>query len=470
MVFIVLFFAVDTADAVNVSSASAVLMDSKTGRVLYEKNADIQKPIASTSKIMTYILTMEAVETGKINLTDKVRVSKNAASTGGSSYKLKEGDVLSVNELLDSMMIISANDSAVVLAEYVEGSIGKFTSKMNSRANSLGLTSAYFVNPNGMPLQNKDQNKMSAKDLAILTRHALENYEDHLLKITRQKQFTGTYKTFTKKNTNQLLETTDFLDGLKTGYTDLAGYCLVSVTRDMDSDGNRFISIVLGGKTGKQRFTDAQNMMEFGLKNFHTQTLLKKGDFLGYVQAESAEFIPIEFISNSTVSVLCSKDLDLLNDMNILGDNKTFTKDILDRGEIKSILKLKDGRNMEITILARRGISVFIDQTPIIFEKLRPIVMEETTLIPLRKVSESLGAEIIWDSATNTITGRKDNKSFLLNVGSKSALLNGEAVELLAPPVILDGNTMVPARFIAESLGMEVDWEQDTKSVKIYTR
>ena len=96
--------------------------------------------------------------------------------------------------------------------------------------------------------------------------------------------------------------------------------------------------------------------------------------------------------------------------------------------------------------------------------------MEETTLIPLRKVSESLGAEIIWDSATNTITGRKDNKSFLLNVGSKSALLNGEAVELLAPPVILDGNTMVPARFIAESLGMEVDWEQDTKSVKIYTR
>lgn len=338
------------------------------------------------------------------------------------------------------------------------GSKINIKSIFKSKAKSLGLKSAYFVNPNGMPLENKDQNKISAKDLALLTKYALDNYGEELLQITRQKQFTGTYKTFTKKNTNPLLETTDFLDGLKTGYTDLAGYCLVSVTRDMDLEGNRLIAIVLGGKTGKERFTDAQNMMEFGLKSYQTQVVLQKREILAYIQIKASEYIPIEFTASNSISLLCLKDLDLSKDKILITDNYSFTKDILDKGEIKSIVKLKDGRQVEVGLTARRGISVFIDNNPIIFDKITPLVIDETTLIPLRKVTESLGAKIDWNRKDNTITGIKDKQSFLLNVGSKAAVLNGNPVELLAPPIILDGNTMVPARFIAESLGMEVNW------------
>lgn len=469
MIIIILFFPVNNADAININSPSAILMESETGEVLYEKNSNIQRSMASTSKIMTYLLTMDAVEEGRIRLGDMVRVSKNAANSGGSSYRLKENDILTVKELLDSMMIISANDSAVVLAEYIEGSVGKFCVKMNDKAKTLGLKSAYFVNPNGMPLKNKDQNKISAKDLALLTKHVIDRHGDHLLKITSQKQFNGTYKTFSKKNTNKLLETTPFIDGLKTGYTDLAGHCLVSTAKVIDSKENRLISIVLGGSTGKERFDDSKNLMEYGLNNFYTQIVLEKGEVLGYSQILSDGYMPIEFIANQNISILGPKNIDLSKGKEIISDSYNYNNDILNLGEIKSVLRLIDGREMEMSILARRGISVFIDDNPIIFDQAVPIIKDSTTLIPLRKITESLGATIEWDEGSRTIIGKKDDKIFILTLDSKLAFLNGVSVELIAPPLVIEGNTMVPARFIAESLGMEVQWENDIRAVKIYS-
>lgn len=470
MIVMILFFSINYtyASTLNISSPSAILIESKTGKILYQKNMDIQRPMASTSKIMTYLLIMEAIEEGQIRLDDKVQVSKNAANSGGSSYKLKTNDILTVSELISSMLIISANDSAVVLAEYIGNTMENFCIKMNDRAKSLGLMSAYFVNPNGMPLQNKDQNKISAKDLAMLTKYVIDNYGDHLLNITSQKQFNGTYKKFTQKNTNDLLQTTSFIDGLKTGFTDLAGYCLVSTSKVKDSKQNRLIAVVLGGNSKEQRSIDSKKIIEYGLNNFHTQTVLKKGEILSYYQIISDEYIPIEFISKNNLSLLVPKNIDVSKNKEIIFDTYDFNKDILNIEEIKSILKLKDGTETEISLIANRGISVYVDNNPIIFEQAVPFIKDSATLVPLRIITEYLGVTVDWNQSNKTISGIKDNIRFELTIDSNLATINGKSMFLDVSPILIQGNTMVPVRFIAETLGMEIEWDSGIRAVKIY--
>lgn len=222
LVFMILFSSMNYGHALSINSSSAILIEAKTGKILYQKNAHIQRPMASTSKIMTYLLTMEAIDEGKIKMGDIFTVSENAANAGGASFKLRANDRLTVRELIDSMMIISANDSAIVLAEYIEGSVEGFSAKMNEKAKSLGLHSAYFINPNGMPLEDDDQNKISAKDLAYLSKYVIDKYGDQVIQTTSKKQFNGVHKKFSQDNTNKLLATTSFIDGFKTGYTGLA--------------------------------------------------------------------------------------------------------------------------------------------------------------------------------------------------------------------------------------------------------
>lgn len=382
IVFTFLLLNVNPAHALNINSPAAALIEAKSGELLYEKNADTQRAIGSTAKIMTYLLTMDAVSEGRINLSDGVTISWNAANSGGSSYNLRQNDVVTVDELLASMLIISGCDSAVALAEYVGGSVPNFAVQMNAKAKSLGLTSAYFLNPHGLPLANGDQNKMSAKDLALLAKHTVDRYGDHLLNITSQKYFYGTHKSYTGKNTNQLLVTTSYADGIKTGTTNMAGQCLVASAKNQDT-GNRFISVVLGGRSGEDRFGDSRRLLEYGLNNY------------------------------------------------------------------------------------RAPIDVFIGDDPITFEGVKPMIKDDTTLLPLRVVTQSLGGFIEWDELNRTISGGKDDSSYQLAVDSKIAIVNGETTNLLTPPIIIQGSTMVPIRFIAESLGMEVEWDGAAQAVRI---
>ena len=442
-------------------------MESKTGRILYENNANIQRSIGSTSKIMTYILVMEEVEKGNIKLSDKVKISRNASSIQGSSYYLKKDDVLAVRELLDSMMIISANDSAVALAEYISGNVKKFSIKMNNKAKSLKLKSAYFVNPSGMPLQNKDQNKMSAKDMALLSKYAIEKYGDDLFKVTGQKTFNGRYKMFSRKNTNQLLEKTRVIDGLKTGYTDLAGYCLVSTAKINGSKTDKFIGVVLGGRSSDIRFSDSKKIIEYGLNNFKNKLAIEKGEVLKYSKINSEEYIPIEIISKENISVMAKKNIDISKNKKLLMTNESFTKDILNGKEIKSKLQLNDGTEIEVNLIARRGISILVDEKPIIFEEVYPFIKDGKTLVPLRNVVESLGLKVDWDQSTKTITGENNDTVFKITVGEKYATINDENVELDVSAMILNGKTMVPVRFIGESLGAEVKWNSDIRAVEI---
>ena len=411
LILITILFQPRHLHALEVSAPSAILMDAKTGEILYEKNSNAQRAIASTTKIMTYLLTMEAIDEGNIALTDRVKVSKNAAQTGGSSYSLKENDVLTVSELINSMMVISANDSAVVLAEHVSGSLTEFVLEMNKKARSLGLETAYFVNPNGMPLANKDQNKMSAKDLALLSKYVINTYEDQLIQITSQKQFTGTYKNYSKKNTNQLLTTTPFTDGLKTGYTDLAMHCLVSRAKVKDSKGDegRIISVILGGQSSSQRFTDSQKMLEYGLHN-------------------------------DTVE-----------------------------GDIKAELEAIIEPITELALEATPGpqIAIFINGDQLMCDPTNPFIQNGTTLVPLSKIADQLGGEIAWEPSSKTIIGKKDNTSFMLTINNKEAIINGTIIDLATPPIITQGATMVPIKFIAQSLGMDVKWESGSRTIII---
>ncbi|SMB88923.1 D-alanyl-D-alanine carboxypeptidase (penicillin-binding protein 5/6) [Desulfonispora thiosulfatigenes DSM 11270] len=466
IIFAILFLNVNAVYALDINSPAAALIEFKTGKIIYEKDSNTPRPMASTTKIMTYLLTLEAVNEGKIKLSDNVKISKNAANSGGSAYNLKQGDIVTVNELLASMLIISASDSAVALAEYVGGSVGDFAAKMNEKAKSLGLTSAYFINPHGIPLKNGSQNHISPKDLALLAKYTLDKYGDHLISITSQKYFNGVYRNYSQKNTNKLLETTSYTDGLKTGFTTLAGFCLVSSAKVKDTD-NRFIAVIMGGKTAKERNDDSKRLLEYGLNNFEEQIVIKKGEILGYSLINSDEYIPIEFIATDTLSVFTPKYINLVQNKEIIFITNNLDKDILNQGDIKAVLKLNDGTEREIRVTPKRGISVFIDDEPITFEGVTPIVKDNTTLLPLRKVTESLGGFIEWDPSTSTITGGKDDYSYKLTIDSKEAVVNGESVGLLTPPLIIEGSTMVPIRFVAESLGMEVKWDSDIRAVKI---
>ena len=453
--------------ALSVSAPSAILMDSETGQVLYEKNSHVQREMASTTKIMTYLLTMEAIDQGKISLNDRVTVSPKAAATKGSSYRLKAGDRLTVSELLSSMMIISANDSSVVLAEHVSGSLGAFVRQMNDRAKSLGLESAYFVNPNGMPLANQDQNKMSAKDLGILSQTVLNQYGDQLIRITSQKQFHGSYRSFSKKNTNRLLTTTSFTDGLKTGYTNRARHCLVSTTKVKGASDNRFIAVILGGQSSNQRFADSQKMLEYGLNNFETQTVIKEGEVLGHTQIASGNYMPIELIAKESISILSPKNRNLSKNKELVYENYDLQEDTLESTEVTTRVKLANGTEIEVPAIPRRGIGVLIDDKPLICEPTNPFIKDGTTLVPLSKISSQLGTALVWEPVTKTITSQKGDRSFSLSIGNKQAMINGNKVELATAPVILEGTTMVPIKFIAESLGMDVRWESEARTVVI---
>lgn len=453
--------------ALDIKSTSAILIDTSTGQVLYEKNSHVQREMASTSKLMTYLLTMEAIDQGKIRLSDRVSVSANAASTRGSSYGLKTGDVLTVDELISSMMIISANDSAVVLAEHVSGREDHFVAKMNNRAKALGLHSAYFVNPNGMPLASQDQNKISAKDLALLSRYIVNKYESQLINITSQNQFNGTYKSFTKNNTNYLVRNTSYTDGMKTGYTNLAMHCLVSTAKLKGSTNNRLVSVVLGGRSSVERFNDSQKMLEYGLHNLETKAVVKKGELLGYSEIVAGEYIPVEFVAKDTITLLSPKDRDLSLNKQIIFKSHIPEENLLKGQEVQVTLKLRDGTQLEVPAIPKRGIGILVDQAPVICSPVQPFIKDGTTLVPLGNVVNHLGASLVWEPLTKTINGKKGLTNFTLTIGNNKASVNGSQVDLGAAPVIVEGTTMVPIKFIAQSLGMDVQWESASKTVNI---
>ena len=250
------------AEALKLDAVSAILMEEKTGTVLYEYNADAALPPASVTKIMTLLLVMEAIESGSVRMDDRVTVSAHAASMGGSQVFLEEGEEMLLEDLLKSVVIASANDAAVALAEHVAGSEEAFVARMNARAAELGAVSARFENTNGLD-DTASEHVMSARDIAILSRALIAHEE--ILKYSSIWMDTIRDGAFGLTNTNRLVRFYRGCTGLKTGSTSKAGFC-VSVTAKRD--GLSLICVIMGAETRDSRNASATKLLDFGFANF----------------------------------------------------------------------------------------------------------------------------------------------------------------------------------------------------------
>ena len=245
----------------DVPCAAAVLIDEDSGTVLYEKNADERRPVASITKVMTLLLTFEALQAGKISLTDIVPVSEHAYHMGGSQIWLEPGEQLTLQEMLKAICISSANDAAVAVAEFVAGSEPAFVDAMNARAAALGMTATHFANACGL---DEEGHLSSARDVAVMSREMLLHHPEVREYCTVWMDTLRGGKT-QLVNTNKLLKSYPGITGLKTGTTGKAGVCIAA---SAERDGLRLIAVVLGAASGKERFEAAKTLLDYGFAHY----------------------------------------------------------------------------------------------------------------------------------------------------------------------------------------------------------
>lgn len=261
------------SEGTNIEAKSALLIEPITGKVLYEKNANERFAPASVTKIMTMLLTMEGVDSGKIKLDDKVTCSENAKKMGGSTMLLETGEIRTVEELLKGVAIASGNDAAVALAEYLGGTESDFVVMMNKRAQELGMTNTTFKNCNGLPAEG---HVSTANDIALMSKELLKH------KIVLK--YTGTYMETISEgrkspielvNHNKLVRFFDGCDGLKTGFTNEAKYCIsATATRN----GVRMLSVIMGAPTYKIRNRDAGVLLNYGFSKYEGKKVVAKDE------------------------------------------------------------------------------------------------------------------------------------------------------------------------------------------------
>lgn len=257
---------------VSLECKSALLMEASSGQIIFETNADEKRPVASVVKIMTILMCLEAVDSGRVSLDDRVTISKNASGMGGSQVLLDTGEVQTLDILLKSTVVGSANDAAVAIAEHLYGSQELFVKQMNARAQVLGMKDTVFVNCTGLPAQGQHT---TARDVARMAA-ALFGHELYYkyAGIWMDKVDHGDGRVTDLTNTNRLIRFYDGCDGGKTGSTNEAGYCIAATAR---RGGMRLIAVVLGGSSGKKRFACAEKMFDHGFANYRLLTAAERG-------------------------------------------------------------------------------------------------------------------------------------------------------------------------------------------------
>ena len=249
----------------DIPAKSALLMDVATGKVIYEQDSHTPLAPASVTKVMTMLLIMEAIDSGKIGWDDTVTASEAAAAKGGSQIFLKVGETMSVSDMVKSIAVSSANDCACAMAEHIAGSETAFVDRMNQRAKELGMNDTNFVNCTGLDDSEEAKNhKTSAYDIALMSRELLANHPD-IKKYTTIWMDTVRNGTFGLSNTNKMVRFYDGATGLKTGFTSGAGYCLsASACRD----GMELIAVVMGCETSPKRFAACKSLLDYGFANY----------------------------------------------------------------------------------------------------------------------------------------------------------------------------------------------------------
>lgn len=257
----------------NIEAKSALLMEPLSGKILYERNVDEKFAPASVTKIMTMLLAMEAIDNGKISLGDKVTCSENAKKMGGSTMLLDTGEVRTMEELLKGVAIASGNDAAVAIAEYLGGTEGDFVNLMNERASELGMKNTTFKNSNGLPAEG---HLSTARDIAIMSQEILKH--PVILKysgIYMETISEGRKSKIELVNHNKLVRFFPGCDGLKTGFTNEAKYCISATAK---RNGVRMLTVIMGAPTYKTRNRDAGLLMNFGFSKFEGRKLIAKDE------------------------------------------------------------------------------------------------------------------------------------------------------------------------------------------------
>ena len=281
---------------------SAILIERDTGKVLYEKNSNESLPPASMTKVMTMLLIMEALDEGKLSYDEKVRASEYAASMGGSQIFLEAGEEMTVEELLKGIAIGSGNDASVAMAERIAGSEEAFIDMMNKKAEELGLKDTKFQNTTGLPVE---EHYSSAHDMAIMSKELLK-YED----ITK---YTGKYEAYLREdtdnkfwlvNTNKLVRFYPGVDGLKTGFTREAMYCL---TATAEKDGMRVIAVVFGAPTPKDRNAQVTKMLDYAFSQYKTHPMFERNHVMGSAKISKGKDKTLDVVTSEPISLLTKK-------------------------------------------------------------------------------------------------------------------------------------------------------------------
>lgn len=284
------------------NAKSAILIDAKSGEILYEKNSHEKLAPASMTKMMSMLLVIEAIEKGSIKWDDIITISENASGMGGSQILLETNEKMSVKDLFKGVAIASGNDAIVALAEATYGTTDEFVKAMNEKANSLGLTDSNFKNVHGLDEEN---HYSSAYDMALIAKELVRHkkvleftkiYEDYLRK--------GTDKELWLVNTNKLVRFYDGVDGLKTGYTPEAGYCL---TATINKNDMRLISVIMGEPSSKVRNKETTDLINYGFSKYKSIPIIEKNKVVTEVKMMEAEDINVSIVPKEDVSLLIKK-------------------------------------------------------------------------------------------------------------------------------------------------------------------
>ena len=250
---------------------SSVVGDFDSGALFIMENIDEPLPIASISKLMTYFVLKDNIASGKLKMEDEVEISKTAASTEGSSLDLFPGDKMKIKDLVDGLMVVSGNDAAVAIAEAVAGSEKEFVNLMNEKAKELSLTNSTFINASGLTDSSGEANKMSSKDIFEMARALIQKYPE-VLEFSKIRVLEQPFRKFKRESTIPLVGEVEGVDGLKTGYTDEAGYCLVSTMKTKKGNTDfRIISVLMGAKTKEERNQYMKDLLDFVKKKYRNK-------------------------------------------------------------------------------------------------------------------------------------------------------------------------------------------------------
>lgn len=327
---------------------SYILADFETGEILEEYNIDEVVEIASISKLMTYLVVMDEVTKGKISLDDRIIVDEDVARVGGSSLKLEIGEVFKVQELLDAAIVVSGNDATYALAKHIGGTEEGFATMMNEKAIEIGLKNAKFYNSTGLPVVELGvQNRMTTRELFQMSKYIMERYPE-VIEISRTPVIEVSSRGYFQRNTNPLLREIKEVDGLKTGFTNKAGYCYVSTFNILGKEHNtedlRLISIVMGSKGLEERNELAKILVEYGIDKYSKKIFFEEDKSTGIIEFPRGNISEVETFPKEGFSKLIKNS-----------DEVTVKMDLDDK--IK--LPLKKGDKVGKASVERKGEQIF---------------------------------------------------------------------------------------------------------------